>query len=602
MVWTPKIVGAIDLGTHGSGYALAVVSPLNDDPMNRKVVFYTRYSGARADYPKNLTAILVAEDGHVMAWGHKARTLWAEASDQGNPDRLGYAYAFKMALKEGDSNPDMPTVGGTLSLADPGEVRHLVSSYLSEVRKVALAEITAMGYTEGELRWCITVPAIWDDEDKQAMRQAAYDAGFPEGEDRLLLSIEPEAAALYCQVRMVELADGSGRKEKLNIDIDGSRFMVVDAGGGTVDITAYESSSGDDQRITLTNLPAIGEIGVATGGRLGSEYINHAFRSRILADRFGPESIRRLEQEDSADLLKLSDEWETAKTTAEVEHDPDGTARFIDKVTIDVPAAVWDVLDEGARARLTETAGGKPYRLVLQPAEVEALFTTVTDGIVDKVEEQLANMRKTSGAAADGGETIVLVGGLAMSTYLRQVLRQRFGDEHRILVPPNPALAVLEGAVHYAYNPEAFASRRSKYTYGFAMARPWESGVDDPRRKFNDSRGDMMCRGRFAIAVQRMQRVVIDEPFAFSLEPAVASAEKVTVQLYRTRASDPRYVDEAGCEPVAELVIDISETVHLDKRPIDLLLFFGRSQISGEASDRTTKRKFKVTADFDQML
>ena len=112
----------------------------------------------------------------------------------------------------------------------------------------------------------------------------------------------------------------------------------------------------------------------------------------------------------------------------------------------------------------------------------------------------------------------------------------------------------------------------------------------------------MMCRGRFAIAVQRMQRVAIDEPFAFSLEPAVAGAEKVTVQLYRTRASDPRYVDEAGCEPVAELVVDISETVNLDKRPIDLLLFFGRSQISGEASDRTTKRKFKVTADFDQML
>src|ERR1700721_1475451 len=109
-----------------------------------------------------------------------------------------------MALKAGDSNPDMPTVGGTLSLADPTRVRQLISSYLGEVRKVALAEIAAMGYSESELRWCITVPAIWDDQDKQAMRQAAYDAGFPEGEDRLLLSIEPEAAALYCQLRMAE--------------------------------------------------------------------------------------------------------------------------------------------------------------------------------------------------------------------------------------------------------------------------------------------------------------------------------------------------------------------------------------------------------------
>lgn len=601
MDWAPKIVGAIDWGTHGSGYALAVVSPLNDDPITRKVVFYTQYAGARADYPKNLTAILLSEDGRVVAWGHKARTLWAKASDQGNPDRLGYAYAFKMALKAGDSNPDMPTVGGTLSLADPTRVRQLISSYLGEVRKVALAEIAAMGYSESELRWCITVPAIWDDQDKQAMRQAAYDAGFPEGEDRLLLSIEPEAAALYCQLRMAELVGGSGRKEKLNIDVDGSRFMVVDGGGGTVDITAYESSSGVGQRITLNQIPTLGEIGVATGGRLGSEYINHAFRTRILADRFGPEAMRRLEQENAAELLKLCDAWETAKTTAEVELDQDGMARFIDTVSLDIPPAVWDVLDDKARSRLTDAASGKHYRLVLLPDEVEALFTAVTDGIVAKVEEQLAYMRKTSGPAADG-ETIVLVGGLAMSTYLREVMRRNFGDEHRILVPPNPSLAVLEGAVHYAYNPEAFASRRSKYTYGFAVVKPWEAGVDDPMRKVSGSDGEMLCRGRFRVAVRHMQQVAIDEPFPFSIRPAHADAREVTVALYRTRASDPRYVDEPGSELVAEMAVDVSETVGRDDRPLSLLLFFGRSQISGEANDLVTKKQFKVTADFDQML
>lgn len=601
MEWAPKIVGAIDWGTHGSGYALAVVSRLNDDPMTRKVVFYTQYAGAHADYPKNLTAILVSEDGRVVAWGHKARTLWAKASDQGNPDGLGYAYAFKMALKAGDSNPDMPTVGGTLSLSDPNRVRQLISSYLGEVRKVALAEIAAMGYSESELRWCITVPAIWDDQDKQAMRQASYDAGFPEGEDRLLLSIEPEAAALYCQLRMAELVDGSGRKEKLNIDIDGSRFMVVDGGGGTVDITAYESSSGAGQRITLNQIPTLGEIGVATGGRLGSEYINHAFRTRILADRFGPEAMHRLERENAAELLKLCDEWETAKTTAEVECDQDGMARFIDTVTIDIPAAVWDVLDEKARSRLTDAASGKPYRLVLLPDEVEALFTAVTDGIIDKVEEQLAYMRKTSGPAA-GGETIVLVGGLAMSTYLREVMRRNFGDEHRILVPPNPSLAVLEGAVHYAYNPEAFASRRSKYTYGFAVVKPWEAGVDDPMRKETRGDGELLCRGRFRVAVRRMQQVAIDEPFPFRIRPADADGHEVKVRLYRTRASDPRYVDEPGCELVAEMAVDVSETVGRDDRPLSLLLFFGRSQISGEANDLVTKKQFKVTADFDQML
>ena len=53
------------------------------------------------------------------------------------------------------------------------------------------------------------------------------------------------------QVRMVELADGSGRKEKLNIDIDGSRFMVVDAGGGTVDITYKDQGYEERHRGSL---------------------------------------------------------------------------------------------------------------------------------------------------------------------------------------------------------------------------------------------------------------------------------------------------------------------------------------------------------------
>jgi hypothetical protein len=72
-----------------------------------------------------------------------------------------------------------------------------------------------------QLSYVLTVPAIWTDSAKALTRQAAVRAGIPEG--KLELITEPEAAALYCATICKE----TGLE-------DGDRFLVCDAGGGTV--------------------------------------------------------------------------------------------------------------------------------------------------------------------------------------------------------------------------------------------------------------------------------------------------------------------------------------------------------------------------------
>jgi hypothetical protein len=320
MGWEPGVIAAIDFGTHGSGYAWTARTLLNDDPLTRRIHFYTGYTGVR---------------------------------------------------------PDLCVAGGLLSLAERDRARRIITGYLGAVRLAALADIAATGtWTEEEIRWCITIPGTWSEPEKSVMRQAAYDAGFPADDGRLLLSVEPESAAVYCQLRKIEL------------------------------------------------------------------------------------------------------------------------------------------------------------------------------------EEQLANVRR----------------------------------------------AVLEGAVHYAYDPQELACRRSKYTYGFAVAMPWEAGVDSPVRRFCDEDQVMMCRDRFAIAVHRMDQVAVDEPVTFLVEPAFTDSAEVTIQLFRTRTVDPRYVDEEGCELAGKLTVDVSDTVGHVERPIALLLYFGRSQIQVEAIDLTTNKKLETATDFAQLL
>ncbi|KAF9580318.1 Heat shock 70 kDa protein 12A [Lunasporangiospora selenospora] len=73
---------------------------------------------------------------------------------------------------------------------------------------------------------------MWSDGAKNTMRRAAIGAGLiDEGDppNRLILISEPEAAAMYCE-RMVE---------RFSLK-DGDRFMICDAGGGTVDLIVFE--------------------------------------------------------------------------------------------------------------------------------------------------------------------------------------------------------------------------------------------------------------------------------------------------------------------------------------------------------------------------
>lgn len=82
--------------------------------------------------------------------------------------------------------------------------------------------------SETDVLWVLTVPAIWDDSAKLLMRQAAVAAGLEMEDGQLMLALEPEAASLWC------LASGGVSLEKDDV------YMVVDCGGGTVDITVHQ--------------------------------------------------------------------------------------------------------------------------------------------------------------------------------------------------------------------------------------------------------------------------------------------------------------------------------------------------------------------------
>lgn len=90
------------------------------------------------------------------------------------------------------------------------------------VRTTSLPLLYGKEYlSKQQMTFVLTVPAIWSDKAKELTTQAATRAGLQK--ENLILITEPEAAAIYCATLCTET------------DLrEGARFLVCDAGGGTV--------------------------------------------------------------------------------------------------------------------------------------------------------------------------------------------------------------------------------------------------------------------------------------------------------------------------------------------------------------------------------
>ena len=118
---------------------------------------------------------------------------------------------------------------------------------------------------ERNIRYFLTVPAIWNDAGKAATRAAAIQAGFlrDENDNRLTLVTEPEAAAMFCS-----------KTGLLNLKIRDA-VLIVDCGGGTVDLIAYEL----EEETPFT----VAECTAGSGDSCGSTALNRNFSNILRA-------------------------------------------------------------------------------------------------------------------------------------------------------------------------------------------------------------------------------------------------------------------------------------------------------------------------------
>ncbi|KAG2176262.1 hypothetical protein INT43_005496 [Umbelopsis isabellina] len=550
-----KIVLGYDFGTTFSGASYAYCQ-------NEEILDVQRWPQKKQlGYPK-VPTVLLYEKGSppkLVDWGHGARKLYAKPGAAKKYDLLT---GFKLNL---DENLDRPSVIHGIPVATA------IADYLSCLHKHVVQELGkqfARNYTPEQFRYCLTVPAMWSDRAKAKMRTAAIEAGLIASSDpldRLMITSEPEAGAIYCEKYCQEA----------NM-VPGDRFMICDAGGGTVDLIVFEIEEPNEKNSRLK------EITKGMGESCGSIFLDQRFQA-LLEEKLGSE----LERLPPSSLNQMMDNFiDTIK--------PEFDGVESEEHYLALPASIdLDVL----------SSRGVEYEddvLVISGEELKyKVFDPVVNNVIDLIRIQLDQVE------GNPLKTIFLVGGFGSSGYLYNKVKATFEPEvSQILYPSRAALAIVRGAVLAGLHPQPISTRISRRTYGINAGLPFDLLLDSPNTRFVRPDGSVRCITRFLPFAHKGDAIPVDQCIREQMYIYYNSIYSTDLRLYATEEDqEPRYYDQPGVKQVAaiEIPIPILPGVERGQRVgYEVRMYFGRNEIRMEA-EFPGGNVFAVNCDFDAL-
>ncbi|RIA87528.1 hypothetical protein C1645_284817 [Glomus cerebriforme] len=356
--------------------------------------------------------------------------------------------------------------------------------------------------------------------------------------------------------------------------------MIVDCGGGTVDLTTRKIVGKE-----------IGEITERAGDYCGSTFVDRAFLEH-LKRTLGHSAIDQLSENHYKQLQYMVQNFcRQAKflftgddKKFHYELDILDTARDLQQYVI------------GEAEELMEE---KQWLIDIKYNEIKSMFDPMVERILKLIDVQLENC---------GNECTImfLVGGFSQSVYLQKKIKEKYKDIVKyISVPTHPIASVVRGATLYGLGlydtvvnnsndnvRHKLTTRILKFTYGIKVYDVWKKS--DPEERKTSKREIIRF---FPIkGAKRGKEVKIDQEIIVKdLGPNDPFQTKATFYVYYTREYDAKYCDEPGVKLLGKLTINLPD-IHLGlDRPLIFGLSFGKMEIKGTARNATNGQSYLTT-------
>ncbi|KAK3830502.1 MAG: hypothetical protein JOS17DRAFT_162682 [Linnemannia elongata] len=469
----------------------------------------------------------------MHSWGYAAKAAMLTP----NARNLDLLQKFKLFL-DNDLAPYLPPLPRTIN------PQNAISDYLRAIHTHAIAEILKNGGggmidPQHHIQYCLTVPAMWTDAAKGVMRRTAIEAGLIQPQDpphRLLLVSEPEAAAMYCERKC----------EQFNLR-QGDRFMICDAGGGTVDLIVFQVDYSSGTR-------ALTEVTRGSGASCGSGFLDENFSMLIR------HKLQRYDLQPKA--------WAQIMEEFVFMHKPqfDGDEDSF----ISMPASVANIVDLDMRL--------EDGLLAISAQEMrELVFDPVVNQVLGLIDGQLFQAQQCA--------AIFLVGGFGSSPYLHKRVQQEFENRVPLIrYPPRPDLAVVRGAVYHGLTHQPIQARVARRWYGVDTTRLYKAG--DPVEKKYMQDGKYRVRDGFSVFVRPGQSISVNECISKKYVTH-KYPEPLSSPLYVYNGEDqPDFVDSPGVQKLCDFTIPLPHMPGAAPgTPVvfTLKMYFGLTELKAEA-------------------
>ncbi|XP_063068944.1 heat shock 70 kDa protein 12A-like [Engraulis encrasicolus] len=430
---------SIDFGTAYSGYS--VKCNTTGVVKNYRDVTWGHEYGIRSC--KTPTCILF--DGNEVHFGYAAMQKFNEGFPDG---KKTFFQDFKMQLYRNEGiqmNMDISAVNGgkMKAITVISEcLRYLKNHALKTVKNVS----ASVELQDSDITWVLTVPAIWDDAAKQFMRHAAKQAGLVTDSDpeRLILALEPEAAAIYCKELPSDgFVGGEGGTLKLD-QVPGTQFITVDCGGGTIDITVHEVLEGGFLK----------QVDQASGNGQGGQNIDRQL-VELLQKICGSKCWDEYVKQNAEEFQWIMYTFASAKC-AEVNTGFKFACPYnLNEIVKKHKGYSMETLLKGDHG-----VSWRRGQIVISPEKLKSFYDKSLSATAELLHDIMRKPRLHI-------KYMLLVGGYAMSKILQNFMKEEFASQCTILCPQHSQQAVMVGAAAFGSRPQGGPQQPA------AFARPY---------------------------------------------------------------------------------------------------------------------------------
>eukprot|EP01084_Bolivina_argentea_P316202 548042_1 len=570
-----KAFVGIDFGTDGSGLAYGLP--------DGSAYIHNMWDDTEATR-KPKTSVLFDSSNSVLKVGSEAQNLYLKCTgDQG----WKLFERFKMSLyEEPKSKSDLRkaetkmeyvelkekiiSTNNTSIVEDSSkvfieELKHLKKEAMKYLKK--MKKIKKLKFKPSDIQWILTVPAIWDETAKHQMRHWAKKAGLINNHSQCIIVLEPDCASLAVQHYILnKQTENIENKYSFNL---GDKYILVDVGGGTADIACHEI-------LTENDMYGVKEIYHPSGGAFGASYIDDEF-IHMLEKIFSKQWIDEFKIEYANIYVELIHKFRVAKESYYIQEEktnnhnwhyielPEEFVYFLDEKCesvdeendIEAEHMFENAQINGMCSILTlirpQSMDDSMYYLAVHEIVWKYLFDIIVIKIIDDCRGILSH------AMMKECKYMILVGGLACNKYYRQRMTETFGDSVSIIVPPNPILAVVEGAALFAFQPDYIKARVLSMTYGISCSYSLEAcesvNINKEfieKNKFERSKGEWWVDNLFYPLAFKNQSVYLGKAIYYSFMRR-NKINKVNLHLYCSESDttpltiDDENIQEFGC-------------------------------------------------------